>query len=283
MIRPPVVAVFLLGAAAPSVLGGALEVAAYVGPALPRYEQSFQYDLGPNPFRLPGVTLEQNGVFQLDGRGGLSVGGGLTWYFLASTVGIEGRVDTADVDVRTTGARYTARVDLPSPLPDLTTDVDLGTGTVDLDRLRPLSLNVKVKTPGPLRLTASAGVSYLPEFRFVTNQTVGLGVSDVGLSSLDVATVRFRAEALPNEQGRTGRLGANAGGGLQVSILPTLAVVVEARVFIFKKHTLVWQRADRGSLSPIEEALAQELERQLEPVEFNPTFFQATAGLTLTF
>jgi hypothetical protein len=277
-------AVILALGVAEAVVAGDLEIAGYLGPALPSYQQSFRYDPGPNPFRIPGVTLTQNGVFELDGRGGLAVGGGITWYALLSTVGIEARVDTADVDVRATGARYTARADLPPPLPDLTTELDLGSGTVDLDRLRPLSLNLKLKTPGPLRLAASAGVSYLPEFRLSATQTVGLGVTGVDgrRQGLDVATVLLRAEALPNEEGQGGKLGANLGAGLQLSLLPRLAVVAEARYFVFKKHTLVWRRAE-GGLSPIEDALAQELERRLEPVEFNPTFFQATAGLTLTF
>src|SRR5215510_3732512 len=98
-------AVVALLVIAPCALAGDVEVAVYVGPVLPTYEQSFSYDLGPNPFRIPGVTLEQKSQLTLDGQNGLAFSGGLTWYFVASTLGIEGRIDTADVDVRTIGAR----------------------------------------------------------------------------------------------------------------------------------------------------------------------------------
>jgi hypothetical protein len=62
-----------------------------------------------------------------------------------------------------------------------------------------------------------------------------------------------------------------------------VALVVEGRAFIFQEQTITWSRADNRPLSPIEEALADELDRRLEPIDFNPTFIQATAGLAITF
>ena len=63
-------------------------------------------------------------------------------------------MDTADVDVRTGGVRYRVRVALPPPIGQLTTNVDFTEGVGDLERLRPLSLNLRLRSPGVLRVLA---------------------------------------------------------------------------------------------------------------------------------
>src|SRR5437016_8241231 len=137
------------------------EVAAYLGTSFPFYSQTFTYSPGTVSFPLPGVTIDQQGVFKMEGRGGQVVSGGVTYYF-GSVVGIEGRLDTATVNVDTTGARYNVKLTLPGvPLP-FSASLDLGTGTVDLATLKPWSLNLKLRTPGPVRLFVSGGVSRLP-------------------------------------------------------------------------------------------------------------------------
>src|SRR5260370_39318661 len=112
---------------------GDIELAGYAGPAVPFYDQTFRYDPGTlvSPFR--GVTIQQQGVFRLEAKGGLAFGGGLAWY-VVGPLGLAARIDTAGADVRTTGAPYPVSVALPPPPPPLSTDLDLGTWTVHTER-----------------------------------------------------------------------------------------------------------------------------------------------------
>ena len=267
-----------------SASAGSVDLTAHFGLAFPTYHQSFSYDPGvPGTIPFSFVTVRQTGVFQLDAEGGSAFGAALAWQF-AGPLGLEARIDTTDVDVRTIGAGYHVEVDLPAPLSDISTDVDLGTGVVDLERVRPLSLNLRLRSRRRFGATASAGLSYLPALRVTATQTVGLGVTGLGvvLQRLNVATMALRAEAQPDEADE-GRWGGNLGVGARIEIAKRLALVVEARGFVFQKQTLRWQRADDRPLSPLEEALFSAVQERLTPVEFNPTFFQATAGLTVTF
>ena len=45
---------------------------------------------------------------------------------------------------------------------------------MDFERIRPLSLNLKLRTPGRVRLALSGGLSYLPELNVVSAQAVRL-------------------------------------------------------------------------------------------------------------
>jgi hypothetical protein len=264
---------------AASASAGGFEIAGYAGRALPTYQQSFRYS--PTLSGLPrGVSVQQEGAFTLDAKGGLAIGGGATWYF-AGPLGLEGRVDSVEVKADITGAHFTATATLP-PLPPITGSVDFPAGVVSVDRLRPLSLNLKLRTPGPVRLTLSGGASYLPEFKAEANQPVGLGVTGISGGRLQVAAVSLTASTLSTQAGREGRLGANAGVGLQVALGSRLALVAEGRGFLFKKRKVVWN-AGTPPRSSLEAALLDEVLKRLEPVEFTPTTYQATAGLALTF
>lgn len=260
------------------------EIAVSGGKVFPFYNQMFEYDPGALAPPIPGVTLEQRGVFTLDARGGLALSLALA-RDLGRHAAVEARLDTADVSVNTIGARYRLRANLPAPLPPLSTDVDLGTGTVDLERLRPLSLNLKLHMGDRARLAVSAGASWLPGFRFVVNQAIGIGLP--GLSgtrlSLDVAQVAVQAEALPSESGQ-GRLGGNAGIALELPVGARARFVVEGRYFRFQKQTLQWGRAQStGVLPAVQENLVRQVLSRLEPVVFNPEFFHASLGLALRF
>ena len=273
----------LAAAVRPAAAAG-WEVTLSAGKVFPFYNQAFAYDPGPLAAPIPGATLEQRGVFTLDARGGLALN-----LAVARTLGphaaLEARLDTADVNVETIGARYHLRASLPAPLPPLSTDVDLGTGTVDLERLRPLSLNLRLGAGARPRVALSAGVSWLPAFRFAVNQGIGIGLPATSGArlSLDVATVALRAEALPSESGQ-GRLGANAGLQVDVPIGPRAAIVLDGRYFRFEKQTLHWGRAETsGPLPALQENLVRQVEERLEPVVFNPTFFHVSVGLALRF
>jgi hypothetical protein len=258
------------------------EFSVTAGKVFPFYEQSFTYDPGTLAPPIPGATLEQQGVFRLDARGALALTLALA-RDLGRHVAVEARLDTADVSVDTIGARYRLRVNLPAPLPPLSTDVDLGTGTVDLKRLRPISLNLKLQTGDHVRVSVSGGASWLPELEIAVDQAIGANLSGLGRNvSLDVARVALRAQALPSEQGQ-GRWGGIVGLALAVGT-GRAAFVAEGRYFRFQKQTLQWGQAETsGALPAIPEGLLRQIESRLEPVVFNPEFFHASLGVALRF
>jgi hypothetical protein len=272
-----------MGLTAAMLSAGGLELAGWVGPTFPFYDQTFRYDPGLVTVPVPGVTVRQEGSFAFHGRGGLALGGGVTFY-VVPVLGIEARVDTADVKIQPEGGVFDVSADLPPPLPDFSTQVTVGSGTVNVRRATPFSVNLKLRTPGSVAFAVSGGLSYLPALDLVLTQSVGLGVTGLGLGTneVTVATLGLRAEARPNDP-EEGRLGLNAGAGLQFSLGSKLRLIADGRFFYFKKQTLVWTRADNRGLSPLEETLLREIESRLEPVEFRPTFFQATAGLAIMF
>jgi opacity protein-like surface antigen len=231
--------------------------------------------------RFPGIDIHQEGEFQLEARGGFAFGGAVTYYF-ADAIGIEARLDTVDFNIDTVAPSFVASVDLPPPLPPLGAELDLGRGAVEVERLFPVSVNLKARTTGRTRFVAAGGLSYLPRLRFLAQQTVGLGVSGIpGLGQLAVTTVELQAEALPDEEDE-GRLGFNVGAGVEIDLGDNVALAGEVRFFRFQSQTFVWNRVSAPT-SQLEEFLLEELERQLSPIELEPTFFQATGGIVVRF
>lgn len=269
------VALALSAAAAPAA---DWEAAAWAGPTFPSFEQSFSFD--PGSITFPGgIVVDNAGVFRMDGSGGIAFGGSLAFHPVP-IVGIEGRLDTADVDVATQGARYELRANVP-PFGQVRTTLAFTEGEGDLERLLPLSLNLRLRTPGPLGLFASGGVSYLPAFRFEIRQPVEATIGDAPL--IPIGEVTLPAEALPEAEGE-GRWGWNVGGGLQVRVAPRVRLMAEGRYFRFQAQTLIWGEPEgSGALNGLQREIVRQIAGELEPVQFNPTFWQATAGIALAF
>ena len=277
----PALALALLPLAGSAFAGG-LEMGVHAGATAPTYEQSFRYDPRWVGTPLPGVTVVQRGTFGLEAEGGLALGATLAWSF-AGPLGAEARLDTADIELTTQPGTYDVRVDVRGPLSGAIASLALGGGPADVERVRPLSLNLRLRTPGTVALTVSGGLSYLPELRFSTTQTVGLGPAGVSPEGrLEVITLPLRVEAQPGAEGQS-RWGGNLGAGVRVALGARLALTVEARAFRFKEQTLSWARADDRPLSPLESAALLEVQARLPPVEFRPAFYQGTAGLALVF
>jgi hypothetical protein len=271
-------AVALLALAAPPAGSADWEFAAWAGPTFPLYEQSFTLD--PRGITgVGGITVDPEGVFRLDGEGGISFGGSLSFY-PSPILGFEGRIDTADVDVATGGVRYVVRGNVP-PFGTIRTTLVFSEGEGDLERLLPLSLNLRLRTPGSLSAFASGGVSYLPGFRFEIRQPVEAEIGDA--PRIPLGEVRVPAEAQPGQEGE-GRWGWNVGGGIQVSVAPRVRLHADARYFHFQRQTLTWGEPEgTGALSGIAREIVEAVAGELEPARFNPTFFQAAAGVAVSF
>lgn len=261
---------------------GELELTAHAGSVFPFYRQSFDFDPGQISGLPPGVSVEHQGTFTLDARGGLALGLAASWQF-APWLGLEARLDTADVRVRTTGATFVIRTDLPGPLPDLQSELRLGGGDADLHRLHPVSLNLRARTGGKTRVGISAGGSYLPAFRFSITQQARFQTVAPFQSPAAAGQVTVDAEALPGNRDQ-GRVGVNAGAFLQVGFGERFALTADARYFRFRRQTLTWGRPRiEPALPVLGETIVEEIAGRLDPAEFNPTFFQLTAGLSVRF
>jgi len=252
--------------------GGAseFEISGWVGPSLPFYSQSFQYSPPPVP-PLPGVGVEQVGEFTFDASGGVSFGAGVAWHF-AGPIGVELRVDSGAIEVTQEGARFQVTVRPPAPLPPLAFGVETE-GTVAVDRLLPVSLNLRYRGDGRVGLVASGGLSYLPGLDFAVTQELGIGAIG-GIGGIELPT-------LPLEAGGQidGFWGVNAGIGVRFRLSDAVSANVEGRGFFFGERELEW-RIDRFPISP---ELGELLRQQLDPIRFTPGFFQATAGLCVRF
>jgi hypothetical protein len=268
-------------AVSPAARAGEVELTGSIGYTFPFYGQTFTYDPGPVSVPIPGVTIEQRGVFELKATGGLAFGAGLTFYPTGG-LGLELRYDTADIAVETRSAGYTVRAELPPPLPPFVADLTFARGEADLKALSPLSFNLKLRSGGGLRLYTSGGASRLGDIEFSLEQTAGLGVIlvDIIESELDVGTIVLRGRAT-GESGSS--WGGNLGLGFQIGLGDRGAIVVEGRGFYFPKRTFEWELADDRPLTPVEQELLERVLGRLEPIEFEPWWVQASIGVAIRF
>jgi len=264
----------LLASGSAFVCAGDVEVTATVGYVAPTYSQSLSYSLGDlRP--LPGVTAVVSHPFQLDAKGGFAGSASLTWY-LAGPLGLEGRLDLLNVDLQTVGAVYEMRAPSGTPVAQL----QFGGGPVAIDSLRPLSLNLRLSTSGPLRFALSGGMSRLPAIRARSTQSVHVDLVVPFPASFDLGSVALGAEAGSGDE--AGLWGANGGITIGVGLSRRVALVVDARGFVFPRRTLRWKTPEGRPPTPFEEALLAQLSRA-STIEFNPVFVNATFGVAFRF
>jgi len=183
-----------------------IELSLGAGVTLPFYSQRLAASSQPPPpLPIPGVTLRQDGSFALDASGGSSFGAALAVQ-LAGPLSLEARVDSAAIELTASQPRFTLQLDVPS-LPPLSTSLT-PQGTLNVDRLTPLSFNLRLRTGGRFRVTFSAGGSYLPSFSLLATERLALS----GVSFAFAA-----GGTLP------GRFGGDAGIGFQIELAPHVA------------------------------------------------------------
>lgn len=259
--------------------GVGFEIDLHVGRTAPTFEQTLSYDPSSSIPSVPGVTVRPLGPLQLDARGSLAFSGSATLYLVGS-FGIEGRIDGLEADLDARPATYDIGVARP-PLPLFDARLELGSDNLKIERAQPLSLNLRVVTPGPVRLSLSGGVTRLGALKLAGTLSGTLAAPTGVPLPIPSAQVRLVAVAPPEEADR-GQYGLNAGAAVQIGLGRTLALSLEARGFVFKERVLTWSAAGTPA-NVVEEALQRELLARLEPVRFRPTFFSVNAGIALRF
>lgn len=243
-----------------------LDVTVFVGGAYPVYDERLTLRASAPSF--PGVDVTASGNPELRADGGLVFGGAIA--FELGILGIEGRLDATDVGFELRGARYDFRATQP-PFAGLTGSLTLGDGRLDADRLYLLSGNVRLRTPGPVGLVASGGVSLLPDITISGSVPLSLQVD--GISPIPGVEPRLQLRAAPGESEH--RIGVNAGAGLRIGG-SRVAVMAEVRVFYFREYELRFDAEDAPDL------VTSFLE-SVEPVRFEPVVVNAQAGLVFKF
>ena len=256
--------VTLLGTVAPAA-GQGFDLTFFAGQAFPIYDE--RLTLRPSTPSLPGVDISVVGSPLIKADGGPVFGGALAFEF--GILGIEGRLDATEVGLEFDGARYDLRGTRP-PFDGLTASLTVSDGRFDADRIPILSANLRLRTPGPIGLVASGGMSYLPDI--TVSGSVPLRVDAPGIPGLPAFDPRLTLRAVPGQSGH--RWGVNGGAGLRVG--GRVALVGEVRVFYFREYEL--QFATEDGVDFLDELLAG-----LAPVRFEPIFVNAQVGVTFKF
>jgi len=253
-------------AAAPHAFAQGGDLTVFVGRAYPVYDE--RLTLRPSVPSLPGADITVTGTPELRAAGGLVAGAALA--FELGVLGIEGRLDSTGIGFDVTGARYDLRTSAP-PFQGLTGAVVIGDGRLDADRLNLLSLNARLRTPGPVGLVASGGFSYLPDVSI--SGSVPLSAQIVGLPVFSSLDAPLRLRAAPGESNH--RFGVNGGAGLRIGGR-WVALMAEVRAFYFREYELRFG-VDGAP------ALVTDLLDGLAPVRFEPVIVNAQAGLVFRF
>ncbi|HJR58645.1 MAG TPA: hypothetical protein VJ813_04585 [Vicinamibacterales bacterium] len=241
-----------------------MDVTVFTGLAYPLYDQ--RLTLRPGDPSIPGVEVTSASSPVLRGDGGPVLGAALAVEF--GILGIEGRLDTMDTAIDFSGARYDLR-GTAFPFQGVTASIIASPGRFEADRISVLSLNARIRTPGPIGLVVSGGVSYLPDI--TVSGSVPLDVESPQLPPLGF-DAGLTLRATPGQSGH--RLGVNGGAGLRIG--GRIALVAEARAFYFREYALRFGTANGPQL--LDDLLAE-----ADPVNFEPVFVNAQVGLAFRF
>lgn len=242
-----------------------LDLTVFGGRAFPIFDE--RLTLRPSSPSLAGVDITVEGWPVLRADGGPVFGAALA--FEVGIFGIEGRLDATEVGLEFTGARYDLR-GTESPFQDLTARITASDGRFDADRVSLLSLNARIRTPGPVGLVVSGGMSWLPDLR-VTG-SVPLEVQLAGLPALPGFAPGLTLRAMPGESEH--RFGVNGGAGVRVG--GRVALMAEVRAFYFREYELRFA-VDNGP------EILDDLLAGVPAVRFEPVFVNAQVGVVFKF
>ena len=241
-----------------------VDVTLFMGAAYPRYDERLTFR--PGTPSIPGVEITAGTSPVLTADGGLVLGGAVT--FELGVIGIEGRFDSIDAAIDFSGARYDLR-GTSFPFEGLTATLAASAGTFEADRISIWSVNARFRTPGPIGLTLSGGLSYLPEI--TVDGSVPLQVNAPQLPPLGF-DAELTLRAAPGQSGH--RFGVNGGAGIRVG--GRVALIGEVRGFYFRDYDLRFATSSGPEL--LDGLLAE-----ADPVRFSPVFINAQAGIAFRF
>jgi len=244
-----------------------LDVTVFAGAAFPVLDGQLVLR-APGAPTVPGAEVTVTGTPELRTDGGAVFGVAVALEF--GVLALEGRLDATNVGFDATGARYDLQVTQP-PFEGLSASLTIGNGRLDVKRLNLVSANLRLRTPGPIGLVVSGGLSYLPDIE-VTG-SVPLDVVINGQPALPTFDPQITLVATPDQAGD--RWGLNAGAGIRVGG-SRLAFVAEARLFYFGDYELRFAVDDPLPFVP-------ELAESLSTFRFEPVFLNAQAGLVVRF
>jgi hypothetical protein len=248
------------------VLAGPLDVTVFLGRAYPVYDE--RLTIRPSVPSFPGIDVTVSGDPAIRTDGGLVIGGALA--FELGILAIEGRIEGVDIGFDLSGARYDLRA-TQGPVAGLAGSVTLGDGRFDADRFYLLSGNVRLRTPGPIGIVVSGGVSLLPDVTI--SGSVPVTVQIAGLPTLPGVEPRLRLLAAPGQSEH--RFGINGGAGLRLGGGP-IGVIAEIRAFYFRDYELQFDVEGAPELA------AAVLEN-VGAIRFQPVIVNAQAGLVFRF
>ena len=252
-------------AGATSASAQTVDVTVFTGLAYPLYDE--RLTLRPGGPTIPGVDVTVAEEPVLRGDGGAVFGAALGLEF--GPVAIEGRLDSIAAGIDFSGARYDLR-GTAFPFQDLTASLIADAGRFDADRISVLSINARIRTPGPIGLVASGGLSYLPDLS--VSGSVPLNVIAPDLPPFGFAadlTLRGTPGASEHRFGVNGGAGVRLGGG-------RLALLAEVRAFYFREYELRFATTNGP-------ALLDELLSEADAIRFEPVFINAQVGLSFRF
>ncbi len=251
-------------AAAPAH-AGQVDVTVFLGGAYPVHDE--RLTIRPSVPSLPGVDITVAGDPIIRPAGGLVLGAAIA--FEAGIVALEGRVDGTQVGFDLSGARYDLRA-TNGPLAGFTGSVAVHDGRFDAKRFYLVSGNVRLRTPGPIGLVVSGGLSVLPDVTISGSVPVSLQAGGVPLS----IEPRLRLRAAPGESGH--RIGVNGGAGLRIGA-HRVALMGEVRAFFFRDYELHFEAEGAPDIvtAPFVDVFDQ--------IRFRPIIVNAQAGLVFRF
>jgi hypothetical protein len=261
LARASIALFFFINASAASAQG---DLTIFVGAAYPVYDERLTFRLA-TPV-LPGVDVDVAGDPSVTADGGLVFGGALA--FEVGVLGIEGRLDATDIGFDISGARFDLRGTQP-PFEGVTGRITIGDGESDLERLYLLSINGRLRTPGPVGIFVSGGLSYLPEMEISGSIPVSAQIG--GFPAFEGEQLQL--SVAPGDADH--RWGVNAGGGVRIGG-GTVGFMAEARVFYFREFELRFSADD--SFPQLDLFLAG-----LDAIDFNPVIVNGQAGLVIRF
>ncbi len=241
-----------------------VDVTVFAGVAYPVYDERLV--LRPGGPSIPGVdvTVAESPVLRGDGGGVFGAAIGVGFGLLA----LEGRLDSIGAGIDFSGARYDLRGNA-FPFQGIAASIIAEEGRFDADRISVLSINGRFRTPGPIALVASGGLSYLPDISVSGSVPLRIVAPDLPPLGFDAG---LTLRATPG--GSKHRFGINGGAGVRIG--GRIALVAEARAFYFREYELRFGTTDGP-------ALLDELLNEADPIRFEPVFINAQVGLSFRF